>query len=542
MCGIIGIISSKPINDREWLVKGRNLMSHRGPDSDGIYWSNDKRVGMGHQRLSILDLSQGGHQPMHLPHKKISIVFNGEIYNHNSLRHQLRQLGYTFNSSSDTEVIIAAYLKWGKACVSKLEGMFAFAIYDGLKNEVLLARDRAGEKPLFYAFEKGELRFASELKGLMSDRNFRRQIDKRALDCYLSMGFIPGDICILESVNKLPPAHILSFQLEDCSLIIERYWDLPEFEENVLSESDLVNELEIVLEKAVKRQLNADVPVGVLLSGGVDSSLITAMAARNSGCPKTFTVGFRKNKGYDESGHAQLIAKHFDTDHALLEADDVSPNILHLLAKQYDEPITDSSMIPTFLVSKQIGKHCKVALGGDGGDELFGGYYSASRMASLQQNYSWLPLSLRQLISKVGLAVLPIEAKGRHFLNHLGSDMNQDIPPFMPKFDRNARSKMLRLNTKNWPFFAEEIRQNRIPKYSDAVQRITRFDFSNFMAEDILVKVDRASMLNSVEVRSPFLDVSVIEFAFRKVPSNLKATPFDRKIIFKKISVTYITT
>lgn len=538
MCGIIGIGSIEPVEKKDWLTLGRDSMRHRGPDSKGIFWSTDSRVGLGHRRLSILDLTEGGHQPMISQDKKVIIVFNGEIYNHSNLRSELISRGHLFASSSDTEVILASYKEWGNDCVTKLHGMFAFAIYDSLKSTILLARDRAGEKPLFYSIKNGQLRFASELKALTSDKNLHRTVDRRAFDCYLSMGYIPGELCILKGFKKLPPAHTLCFNLKDGSYDVSSYWELPSQIDNIdeYNEEDLLSELEVLLEKSVRRQLIADVPVGLLLSGGVDSSLITALAARNGARPKTFTVGFRGNTEYDESTHAQLIAKHFDTDHTLLEADDVSPDVMLLLAKQYDEPITDSSMIPTFLVSQQIAKHCKVALGGDGGDELFGGYYSASRMANLQRTNAWLPLFIRKLISKAGLSVLPTEAKGRHLLNHLGIDINKDIPPFMPKFDSSSRSKLLGLDSKDWSFVAEDIRRVRTPQYRDAVQRITRFDFSNFMPEDILVKVDRASMLNSLEVRSPFLDVPVIDFAFQKVPSNLKATAFNRKIILKKLS------
>ncbi len=536
MCGIVGISSLAPVENKDWLILGRDSMRHRGPDSKGIFWSTDGQVGFGHRRLSILDLTEGGHQPMSSLDGQLVTVFNGEIYNHIELRKKLIELGHTFQSNSDTEVILNAYKEWSHDCVIHLQGMFAFAIYDLVQSKVFLARDRAGEKPLFYNISKGELRFASELKALISDPSFSKNIDPRALDCYLSMGYVPGHLCILEGVNKLPAAHTLSFSLKDGSFKILRYWDLPDLTSEEYCQEDLLNELENLLEDSVRRQLVADVPVSLLLSGGVDSSLITALAARSESQIKTFTVGFSGNRDYDESTHAQLIAKHFDTDHTLLEADDVKPEMMSLLARQYDEPIVDSSMIPTFLVSQQIGKHCKVALGGDGGDELFGGYYSASRMAALQQNYSWIPLSLKKKISQCGVAMLPIEARGRHFFNHLGADISKDIPPFMPKFDQYARSKLLDLHYKDWPFVADSIRKSRIPKHSDPVQRVTRFDFINYMAEDILVKVDRASMLNSLEIRAPFLDVSVIEFAYGKVPSKLKATSLDRKILLKKLA------
>ena len=285
----------------------------------------------------------------------------------------------------------------------------------------------------------------------------------------------------------------------------------------------------------MQRQLEADVPVALLLSGGVDSSLITALAARGQRQVKTFTVGFKHHARYDESAHARLIADHFGTDHTLLQADDVSPEILLALVRQYDEPMVDSSMIPTYLVSRQIARHCKVALGGDGADELFGGYHSASRMAWLARQNFLLPQPLRQRLSAVSSKLLPVGAKGRMFLAHWGTDAASDLPVFSGLFDHAPRRRLMRRHS-GWALKAESLRQARIPNAPDAVQRVTRFDFANYMAEDILVKVDRASMLNSLEIRAPFLDQHVIEFAYGRVPSRLKALPDARKRILKQLA------
>lgn len=537
MCGIVGIASTEVAVARDWLLAGRDAMAHRGPDDKGEYWSTDGRVGLGHRRLSIIDLSSSGHQPMQTSDGHLCIAFNGEIYNFKALRQELEGLGHAFRSSSDTEVILAAYRQWGRSCLSRLHGMFALAIHDRQANTVLLARDRAGEKPLFYRFERGEIRFASELKALMADPAFPRKIDRQSLDCYLTMGYVPGERSILEGTRKLPAAHALLFDCATGSVEVWRYWSLPDYDPAAkpMPDAELLDTLEGLLQAAVQRQLVADVPVGLLLSGGVDSSLITALAVRGGSRPKTFTVGFRDFAEYDETEHANLIAKHFATDHTVLEADEVQPGLLPLLARQYDEPMVDSSMIPTWLVTRQISRHCKVALGGDGGDELFGGYYSASRMASLQQNYSRAPIAPRRSLSHIAVAVLPIGSKGRHFFAHLGADIAHDVPLFMPQFDKATRGRLM-ARYAGWPLVAEDIRQSCIPSASDAVQRVTRFDFVNYMAEDILVKVDRASMLNSLEVRSPFLDTTVVEFAYRDVPSRLKATPADRKIILKQLA------
>ena len=537
MCGIVGIASSRRIGGRQWLTEGRDQLRHRGPDDAGAYWSEDGKVGLGHRRLSIVDLSPSGHQPMQSDDGNLVIVFNGEIYNHRELRETLTGLGHRFRSSSDTEVVLASYRQWGHAFLERLNGMFAMAVLDVQARTMLLARDRAGEKPLFYQAGSGELRFASELKALLADPQVSRQIDAGALDCYLTMGYVPGGLCILKGMNKLEAGHAACFSLDSGNMHLWRYWSLPDLAPGAddLDDQELIEELERLLFQAVQRQLEADVPVALLLSGGVDSSLITALAARSHRQVKTFTVGFQNNARYDESAHAQLIAAHFGTDHTLLQADDVEPDLLSTLVRQYDEPIVDSSMIPTFLVSRQIARHCKVALGGDGGDELFGGYHSASRMAWLARQDRKFLRMLRRGLASVSAAVLPAGAKGRTFLAQWQADPATDLPVFSGLFDRTLRRRLLRAHD-GWEFQAENIRLARVPSVSDAVQRVTRFDFANYMTEDILVKVDRASMLNSLEIRAPFLDQHVIEFAYGRVPSRLKALPHARKRILKNLA------
>ncbi len=309
MCGLVGIASLSPAPDRTWLAAGRDAMTHRGPDDAGEWWSNDGRVGLAHRRLSILDLSPAGHQPMRDELRGLTIVFNGEIYNFRELRAELEQRGYGFRTSSDTEVLLAAYDVWGTECLSKLNGMFAFALYDARRQTVFLARDRAGEKPLFYHLAQGTLHFASELKVLLADPSLPRRINPDSLDCYLAMGYVPGERCILQGYNKLPPAHALSFDLQRGTAKVWRYWQVPDLTPEAaagqVDELGLLDELEALLEDSVRRQLVADVPVGVLLSGGVDSSLITAMAVRASNKVKTFTIGFPGHGSLDETEHAR---------------------------------------------------------------------------------------------------------------------------------------------------------------------------------------------------------------------------------------------
>ncbi|MBS0418988.1 MAG: asparagine synthase (glutamine-hydrolyzing) [Proteobacteria bacterium] len=536
MCGIIGVASREPVRAREWLKAGRDAMRHRGPDDTGEWWSPDTRVGLGHRRLAVIDLSPGGHQPMADPTGELQIVFNGEIYNFRELRQQLAAQGHAFRSESDTEVILAAYREWGPECVGRLNGMFAFALYDARSQELLLARDRAGEKPLFYREHNGELRFASELKGLMADETVPRRIDAEALDCFLTMGFVPGERCILQGYRKLRPGHALVFRLSDGQLRTWSYWRLPQApaESVAASETELLEELEALLADSVRRQLIADVPIGVLLSGGVDSSLVTAMAVRASPRVKTFTMRFPGHGKYDETEHARLIAAHFGTEHVELDAEQATTDLVPMLATQFDEPVGDSSMIPTYLVSRLTRRHCTVALGGDGGDELFGGYAHYSRLLRMQEKIGGVPRAVRALLSTSAQAFLPVGFRGRNWLQGVAVDLRSDLPWVATHFDRGGRRQLMR-RERRWALRGEQIRRAHLPETADLLQRATRSDFENYMVEDILAKVDRASMLNSLEVRAPFLDHRLVEFAFGKVPRALKATGSEHKILLKKL-------
>jgi len=512
-------------------------MTHRGPDDVGEWWSADGRVGLAQRRLAIIDLSPGGHQPMRAEARDLTIVFNGEIYNFRELRTELEGLGHSFRSQSDTEVLLAAYVEWGRDCLARLNGMFAIALYDGARDVLFLARDRAGEKPLFYHHRDGALHFASELKALFANPALQRRIDPAALDCYLLMGFVPGDRCILEGYNKLPPAHAMEFHLRDGRAEVWRYWSPPDnrAQETPPDEDDLIEELEALLEDAVGRQMVADVPVGILLSGGVDSSLITAMAVRSSSKVRTFTIGFPGHGPNNEIDHARLIARHFGTEQTELMAEPSVAGLIPRLAAQYDEPMVDSSMIPTFMVSELVRQHCKVALGGDGGDELFGGYEHYSRLLALRSMVGWVPRPVRALAGNAAEAVLPIGFKGRNWLKGMDLDFRTGLPLIASYFDASAR-KWLMQDRAGHPLIAEAVYRARIPAHSDLLQRATRMDFQDYLAEDILVKVDRASMLNSLEVRAPLLDYRLIEFAYGKVPSALKATPGAKKILLKRLA------
>lgn len=539
MCGIIGIASKLPVARRDWLTAGCDALSHRGPDDAGDWWSDDGRVGLAHRRLSIIDLSVAGHQPMRDATGALSIAFNGEIYNFTELREKLAAKGHAFRSHSDTEVILAAYREWGVDCLSHLNGMFAFGLFDSREQAVFLARDRAGEKPLFFHHANGTLRFASELKSLMADATLPRRINLEALDCYLAMGYVPGELCILQDFSKLPAAHALRFNMSTGESETWRYWHLPELKSNVVmgkvDEVSLLDDLETLIQNAVRCQLVADVPVGVLLSGGVDSSLVTAMAVRASSQVQTFTIGFPGHGTLDETEHALLIARHFGTQHTDLIAEPATADLLPRLARQFDEPMVDSSMIPTFLVSQLVKQHCSVALGGDGGDELFGGYKHYSRLLWMQKHSVGIPRFLQRGLALFAEHCLPPGFKTRNYLQGLGMDLRHGLPLLARYFDPATRQKLMSGHPGH-ALVAEALREARIPHQADLLQRATRMDFYDYLAEDILVKVDRASMLNSLEVRAPFLDYRVIEFAFGRVPSHLKATSAERKVLLKRLA------
>lgn len=538
MCGIVGIASRKTGIDYRWMHDSLSKINHRGPDSNGLWASSDGHVVLGHVRLSIIDLSELGRQPMSICDGKISITFNGEIYNFLEIRKILEQKGYKFISHSDTEVILFSYLEWGEKCIEKFNGMFALAIYNEDSKKLLLARDRAGEKPLFYTINNEKIQFSSELKAILANKELTPKLNWNSLDSYLTQGYVPGDNCILSGFSKLLPGHCLSFNVETGDVKRWRYWDFPELCEKEYSNErdvlDLVKELDSLLRDSISKQLISDVPVGVLLSGGLDSSLITAIAASGNSKIKTFTISFPGYEYHDESKHAKLISDYFDTDHTVLPVEEFSIGILEKLAIQFDEPLNDSSMIPTYMVSNLVRKHCTVALGGDGGDELFGGYGGYSNMLKLQNISQKAPLFLRNIIAETATKSLPIGFKGRNWLASFGGDWVNDLPFVTPFFDKKSRRKLYK--EKRNDFLAESLRKEFISTTGNLIQRATKTDFENYLVNDILVKVDRASMLNSLEIRAPFLDFRIIDFAFAKVPSSLKVTTTDKKILLKKVA------
>lgn len=536
VCGIVGGAFAAPSHNREWLSRATQRLAHRGPDDSGQWWSADGRVGLGHRRLSVLDLSAAGHQPM--ARGSLQVVFNGEIYNYRDLAQELAATGAEFTSGSDTEVLLAAYQAWGVDCLARLDGMFSFVLYDPERRWLFAARDRAGEKPLFYHHSDEGLVFASELKALLCHPAVPRRIDPDALDCYLSWGYVPGAGCILRGVRKLAPAHAFTYSLHGGGCRLWPYWQLPPLQPGQFNPAEKLERLESLLLAAVGRQLVADVPVGVFLSGGVDSSLVTAAAARLRGGVRTFTVVFPGGGRHDESEHARQVAHHFGTHHTELAGSQFTPEVIAELAVQFDEPLADSSMIPTYALSRLTRQHCTVALGGDGADELFGGYHSFTRLLSLWPRLTSLPLWLRRVVAELAHRV-GWQGPGSSWLAALDTPTG-GLPQFSQLFSLRARRRLCGQPAGSRHSPAGAAWQALVPAGANLLDQAARHAFLTYLPGDILVKVDRASMLSSLEVRAPFLDRSLVEFAFGSVPSDLKAAGPRRKILLQALAQRWL--
>lgn len=540
MCGIFGIALANSQISRELFEQSLNLIHHRGPDSTGIKHDDIINVSLGHKRLSIVDLTKMGSQPMSSADLSNEIIFNGEIYNFRELKLQLTSLGYSFKSQTDTEVLLYSYEEWGLHCVSRLKGMFSLAIFDRKKKTIFLARDRVGEKPLFYSLYKNNFFFSSEIKPILNYEKQLNKIDPCSFSYLFEHGFTKGDRSIFKNIHKLLPGHSLEFDLVNRSYKIINYWSIAKqikskiLNAPVCSEEKLVNKLEARLESAVKSQLYADVPIGVMLSGGLDSSLITAIASRFKKNLNTFTVTFPGHGRFDESNHARLIAEKFNTNHFQVEAKEINPEIIERLAYFFDDPIFDSSMIPTYLVSKEISSNFKVALSGDGGDELFGGYNHYNRLLKLRAFSTFVPLSMRKYINNLAQNFMPIGSRGRKTIELFSTNFHTSYPN-MDEFFSTKEQKYFFKNK-----FFDESKYNNENNYLDVFDyplRAMLHDFKNYLPDDLLVKVDRASMANSIEVRAPFLDKDLVEFAFTEVPSSLKVTNQNQKILLKKLAL-----
>jgi asparagine synthase (glutamine-hydrolysing) len=506
-------------------------LKHRGPDDSGLWLSSDGRVCFAHRRLSIIDLSSTGHQPMGGGDGFV-LIFNGEIYNFGILRTELEMLGYRFEGTSDTEVLLAAYRAWGVTCVDHFNGMFAFAIFDRGDGErgssIFLARDRVGEKPLYYALNENRLQFASELKAIEGGSD----VDLVALEHYLALGYVPGALCLASGVAKLPPGHAARLNIDSWDWEVWRYWELPLNSPDAKVDSEsLADEAERLLRDSVKLRLVADVPIGVLLSGGLDSSLVVAAAAEASSKPlKTFTVSVPGTR-LDELPFARKVAKHFGTEHHVLSLDEPSLGTIEELAPFVDEPIGDSSILPTFLVSKLARLQVKVGLAGDGGDEIFGGYPHYAKALSDWHRLGWVPASLWRFAAGVATQ-LPAGVKGRRAVSSMRNGPLEQNLWGTNFFDPTLRRRLVPSERPGsgttFGSLQQALPETTIRKDflngQGSLDRMLRADFYGQLGASYLVKIDRASMAHGLELRVPMLDSRLVEFCFASIPDSWKVS------------------
>ena len=511
MCGIAGIVdvSGRAPVDADCLRRMNDALFHRGPDDAG--YLVEGRVGLAMRRLSIIDVTTG-HQPIQNEDKTVSVVFNGELYNYRQLADGLRRRGHRFSTSSDTEVLVHLYEEHGERGVERLRGMFAFALWDRERQRLLLARDRLGIKPLYYAMTSQGFVFASELQALVRYPAVGRQVCSDALAAYLRYGYVPDPLTILYGVHKLPPGHLLVVG-DGAVGPPRRYWRSTDFFRRAASparEEEAVEALRERLQSAVRSHLVSDVPVGAFLSGGVDSSAVVALMARDAGAPvKTFSLGFRE-RGYDELPWARRVAERFGTDHHELVVEPCDVSVLETVLDAVDEPLADASAIPTYLVSRLARRHVKVVLSGDGGDELFAGYdryvVDDRRRQLGRLGDAGLGGGLR-LLSRA----LPEGSPGKNLLYNLSLPRTERYLDAMSVFPARALADLIGPDLHVNPTPLDTVLEG-----SDGLDALSRFqdlDLNTYLPGDILTKVDRMSMANSVEVRVPLLDHPLVEFA-----------------------------
>ncbi len=537
MCGICGIAFDDPGRevDISILKKINRTMIYRGPDDEGYYLG--KGCGLAMRRLSIIDV-EGGHQPFSSEDGGIVSVCNGELYNFRDIKRELSADGIVLKSKSDADVLPHLYERDGVGLVHHLKGMFAFAVWDEKEKTLILARDRMGQKPLYYARHDGALLFASELKALLEYPGFHPALNKKALAKYLTYEYVPAPDSILEGVSKLEPGHLLHFKAGKIS--VRRYWDLPVGEELNIGESEARERFMALFDQSVQRRLISDVPLGVFLSGGLDSSSVVAMIARHREAVgiKTFSIAFSE-KSFDESSYARSVAKHFGTDH---REEVLSPENLIALFPEVtallDEPLGDASIIPTYALSRFTRKYVTVALGGDGGDELFAGYptFQAERFANY---YRKIPRLIRNGVIEKLVSALPtsdenisLDFKIKQFIKGAGREDLSRHATWMGSFSEDELKKLLSFDSPP-ELYEDTARHFKNSMLASKGNRVLYSYKKLYLADDILTKVDRASMWSSLEARAPFMDHELVEFIFR-LPYRFKLSGMTMKYLLKK--------
>lgn len=542
MCGIVGIVNNGEGEvNREVLERMNRAILHRGPDDDGFYLKEN--VGLAMRRLSIIDLASGK-QPIHSHDGNKWIVFNGEIYNYRDLRKELEEDGVRLYTNSDTEAIVNLYAKYGVDCVKHLRGMFAFAIWDETEKELFIARDRVGKKPLLYSPRpNGDLIFGSEFMAMLEHPEISREVDSSAIDAYLSFLCVPAPLTAFKEIRKLEPGHWLKWKAG--KIETKRYWQ-PDFSKKIeISEGEAIEETTRILRESTRLRMISEVPLGAFLSGGVDSSTVVALMAEESSQPvKTFSIGFEE-QDFSELKYARRVAEHVGAEYNEFIVRPNALDILPTLVEHYGEPYADSSAIPTYYVAKETRKHVTVALNGDGGDESFAGYERYAAMLAAEQ-YSRIPDALRKALIEFPIGLYPTSEikKSRvrdvkRFLKAAVLPRNERYFRWMSTFDRETKPE---LYTRD---FAEELNGTRasdtLDHWFDSASKSGLLDAAlltdqmTYLPNDLLVKVDIATMANSLEARSPFLDHNLIEFA-ASLPEGLKMSRLRPKYLLKKVA------
>jgi len=554
MCGITGFIDFARSSSENTLERMTNTLFHRGPDGSGIQLLNEEKaqIGFGHRRLSIIDLSEHGTQPMQFEH--LWICFNGEIYNYQEIKDELSSLGHSFVGGSDTEMILHAYAQWGKACIDKFIGMFAIVLYDTKANTIFCVRDRAGVKPFFY-YKQGDLfLFASELKAFHEHPKFQKKINLAAVGAFMQYGNVPTPHCIFEDCYKLEPGHSLTLNLENQTVQIERYWNVYDAynqPKTSISFEEAKTETEKILSSACEYRMVADVPVGVFLSGGYDSACVTSLLQKNrTEKLKTFTIAV-PDIGLNEAPYAKDVAKHLGTDHTEIECTQKDATDLIVdLPFYYDEPFADSSAIPTTLVSIMARKHVTVALSADAGDEVFAGYnrydYLMRYGKKMEQLPGFVRKSMAGMMELIPSDKIPVLKNKYNFHNRYeklkGILRNPSSEQIMLSLSQQFTDEQLKNVLKNANFEAlpTHYRSKELKAaFSTPLTYMMAIDYQTYLLDDILQKVDRATMTASLEGREPFLDHRVIEWA-ASLPDDFKYHNGEKKYILKEIVHDYI--
>ncbi len=528
MCGIVGIWSNKQVSEEE-IVKVTQTLNHRGPDAHAVYISPDRNIAFGHTRLSVIDLSFEANQPF--VRNGFVIVFNGEIYNYRTIRNDLINEGVYFTTESDTEVLLAAYEMWGQRMLTNLEGMFAFAIYNTADNKIFLARDRIGKKPLYYYYFDGLFIFASEPKAILAHPTCKANIDYDALGIFLHLGYIPEPVTAWKNIHRLPAAGWVEFSIPD-KLDIKRYWDIGDApSNNEFSDRNALNQFHSILFNAVTKRLHSDVPLGALLSGGTDSSLVCALANEQlTGKLKTFHIGFEEQE-YNESHYAEKVARVLGTEHhTFVLSIKEAIRYVEIYLNHFDEPFADTSAIPTLMVSELTRKQVTVALTGDGGDELFLGYGTyrwADRLKTWERLGSPFSTLLQALPAPLNKAGEMLATAGTDQRSHIFSVEQGFFTLF--ELSRLVRQPLATFSFSDKPF----------KKIYTAAERQAFFDLNYYLKDDLLVKVDRASMRYALECRCPLMDHELVEFALT-LPAHYKMRGRIQKYLPKKLLRTYL--